>query len=137
MNKNNHMYSLKFAVRDYECDLQGIVNNACYQHYFEHTRHQYLIKIGLNFAELHKQGIHPVVVRAELEYKHPLTSGNKFIVRLFVEKKGRTRIIFHQDIIRMPDEKPICNAKFEAVVLKQGKPVKADFIMDLIPQNDR
>lgn len=135
MEKNNFMYSLEFIVRDYECDLQGIVNNAVYQHYFEHTRHQYLIHIGLNFSALHKQGIDPVVTRAVLEYKHPLTSGDTFIVRLLVESKGRTRIIFRQDIIRLPDEKLICKAVFDAAVLKQGRPLKTDFIMDLIPHN--
>ena len=33
-----YIYELEMKVRDYECDLQGIVNNANYQHYLEHTR---------------------------------------------------------------------------------------------------
>ena len=28
-----YIFSLEMKVRDYECDLQGIVNNANYQHY--------------------------------------------------------------------------------------------------------
>ena len=28
-------YRLKFKVRDYECDMQGIVNNSVYQNYLE------------------------------------------------------------------------------------------------------
>ena len=28
-----YIYELKLKVRDYECDLQGIVNNANYQHF--------------------------------------------------------------------------------------------------------
>ena len=39
----NYIYELKMKVRDYECDLQGIVNNANYQHYLEHTRHEFLL----------------------------------------------------------------------------------------------
>lgn len=38
-----YIYELKMKVRDYECDLQGIVNNANYQHYIEHTRHEFLL----------------------------------------------------------------------------------------------
>lgn len=30
-------FFLEFAVRDYELDFQGIVNNANYQHYLEHA----------------------------------------------------------------------------------------------------
>ena len=36
-----YVYQLKMKVRDYECDLEGIVNNANYQHYMEHTRHEF------------------------------------------------------------------------------------------------
>ena len=42
-----YVYELKMKVRDYECDLQGIVNNANYQHYIEHTRHEFLLKAAL------------------------------------------------------------------------------------------
>ena len=48
-----YIYELKMKVRDYECDLQGIVNNANYQHYLEHTRHEFLTSVGISFARLH------------------------------------------------------------------------------------
>ena len=51
-----YIYELAMKVRDYECDLQGIVNNANYQHYLEHTRHEFLLSAGASFAALHEQG---------------------------------------------------------------------------------
>ena len=50
-------------VRDYECDMQGIVNNANYQHYLEHTRHEFLQQAGTGFTDLREKGIEPVVSR--------------------------------------------------------------------------
>ena len=41
MKKPKYIFELEMEVRDYECDLQGIVNNANYQHYTEHTRHAF------------------------------------------------------------------------------------------------
>ena len=52
-----YIFELPMKVRDYECDLQGIVNNANYQHYTEHTRHEFLLSEGISFARLHEQGI--------------------------------------------------------------------------------
>jgi acyl-CoA thioester hydrolase len=54
MNKSNEKFCLEFKVRDYECDLQGIVNNANYQHYLEHARHEYLLSEGLSFTKFHE-----------------------------------------------------------------------------------
>lgn len=48
--------SLEMSVRDYECDIQGIVNNGVYFNYFEHARHWYLHQIGIDFAGLARQG---------------------------------------------------------------------------------
>ncbi len=30
---NDYIYEVTLEVRDYECDMQGIVNNAIYQNY--------------------------------------------------------------------------------------------------------
>ena len=59
----NYIYELKMKVRDYECDLQGIVNNANYQHYLEHTRHEFLLAHDISFSRLHEQGTDAVVAR--------------------------------------------------------------------------
>ena len=59
-----YLFKIDFLVRDYECDLQGIVNNSVYQNYLEHARHQFLKTVGLDFSLLFQQGITLVVTRA-------------------------------------------------------------------------
>ena len=116
----NYAYELKFKVRDYECDLQGIVNNANYQHYMEHTRHEFLIAHGADFAELHNRGIDVVVARMTLNYKTPLRSGDEFVCRLNLRKEG-IKYVFAQDIFRLPDEKLSLRGTVEAVSIVNGR----------------
>lgn len=119
-------FSLDFKVRDYECDLQGIVNNSVYQNYLEHTRHEFLLARGLDFAELTRQNIHLVVVRAELDYKQPLRSGDEFRVDLVTQPNGRVRFDFLQSIYRA-DETLMLQAKVTATALNErGRPFKFD-----------
>lgn len=115
-----YQYELEFKVRDYECDLQGVVNNSVYQNYLEHTRHEYLLSVGLDFADLFKQGITAVVARADIQFKSPLVSGDKFISKLSVEKEG-IKFIFNQDIYRLPDEKLCIKAKITTVNVVNGR----------------
>ena len=82
-------FTTELQVRDYECDLQGIVNNAVYQHYLEHARHEYLNSRGLDFSELTALGVIIVVIRAELDYKQALRPGDRFSVSVSVKKLGR------------------------------------------------
>ncbi len=110
-------------VRDYECDLQGIVNNAVYQHYLEHTRHEFLRSLGASFASITSTGVHLVVVRAELDYLFPLRSGDKFRVGLNLERVSPLRFGFIQHIHRIPDEKRILKARIICTALdRAGKP---------------
>jgi len=113
-------YSLEFSVRDYECDIQGIVNNANYQHYLEHARHEFMKTWGLNFAELHEQGVDLVVAKIEMAFKTPLKSNDTFIVTVVMKKEG-IRWIFLQDILRLPDRKMVVRARVDAVALVNGK----------------
>ena len=92
-----YVFTMNMSVRDYECDLQGIVNNANYLHYIEHTRHEFLKHAGANFTELHNNGIDAVVARMNLQYKTPLRSNDIFESCLNLTKEG-IRYTFHQDI---------------------------------------
>lgn len=107
-------------VRDYECDIEGIVNNANYLHYTEHTRHLFLKACGLSFAEMHNKGVDAVVARMNLQFKTPLTCDDEFISRLGLHKEG-IRYVFNQDIYRASDEKLCFRGIIEIVCLVNGK----------------
>ncbi|WP_071147639.1 acyl-CoA thioesterase [Bacteroides ihuae] len=117
---NKYIYELTLKVRDYECDLQGIVNNANYQHYLEHTRHEFLVSIGVSFAGLHEQGVDPVVARINISFKTPLKSGDEFISKLYLKKEG-IKYVFYQDIFRKSDSKVVVKASVETVCLVNGR----------------
>lgn len=118
-------------VRDYEVDLQGIVNNAVYQHYLEHARHEFLISRNIDFSALHGQGNDLIVTRVEIDYKYPLKSRDKFKVTLRVKKEGPLKVIFEQTIVRLPDRKMIVEARVTGVCLKDGRPVRPENILDI------
>ncbi len=114
---------MEMAVRDYECDMQGIVNNSVYQNYLEHVRHEYLKQIGIDFKMFTKKGINLVVVRIELDYKYSLTSGDRFVIGLNLEKESKIKLAFYQDIYRLPDKKPVIKGKIIGVALNaNGRP---------------
>ena len=119
-----HQFELEFAVRDYECDLQGIVNNGVYLNYFEHARHNYLLSKNIDFARLHADGINLVVSRIEIDYKLSLTSGDHFVVKINTVREGQLRLVFEQDIFKLPDYRLVAHAKVIGVGLKNGRPVR-------------
>lgn len=121
-------YELEFSVRDYECDLQGIVNNAVYQNYYEHARHQFLLGKNVDFAKLHTEGIDLIISRVEIDYKYSLRSGDTFKVTVTTRKEGHLRFIFEQDIFKLPENKLVSHAKVTGVGLNKGRPVKLEAI---------
>lgn len=116
-------FRLHFKVRDYECDMQGIVNNGVYFNYLEHARHEFLIEQGVNFADLTAQGIHLVVVKAELDYKASLTSGDEFYIEVQPERPSKVRFAFRQTVVRVSDNKTVLTALITGTSLNQaGRP---------------
>ena len=107
-------------VRDYECDIEGIVNNANYMHYIEHTRHLFLRSLGVSFAQMHEKGVDAVVARVNMQFKTPLRCDDEFISRLNLRKEG-IRYVFDQDLFRAKDELLAFRARVELVCLIDGK----------------
>ena len=120
MEDMEYVFETEMEVRDYECDIQGIVNNANYLHYTEHTRHLYLQSLGVSFARLYEKGIDPVVARMNLQYKTPLRSDDVFVSKRGIRKEG-LRYIFNQDIFRKADNRLCLRATVELVCLINGR----------------
>ena len=116
----HRIFETRMEVRDYECDIEGIVNNANYLHYMEHTRHLFLKECGLSFAEMHAKGVDAVVARMNLQYKVPLRCDDEFISRLNLTKEG-IKYVVHQDIYRASDEQLCVRGKIELVCLVNGR----------------
>lgn len=113
-------FEIEMKVRDYECDIQGIVNNSVYQNYLEHARHEYLQLNSVSFAEMHSRGYDAVVARIDMAFKTPLKPGDVFIVKINVQKEG-VKYVFHQAIYRKSDQKLCLKAKVDTVVVVSGK----------------
>ena len=129
-----YIFTTEIAVRDYECDIEGIVNNANYMHYIEHTRHLFLRSRGVSFADMHSRGIDAVVARVEMQYKIPLRCDDVFLSCLNVEKQG-IRYIFYQDIYRKGDERLCFRAKVTLVCLVNGQLSNSNEYDDAIWKN--
>lgn len=114
-----YIFTLPMQVRDYECDLEGIVNNANYLHYMEHTRHQFMLSRGISFIDMHRRGIDAVVARVSIQYKASLTSDTDFLSCLNVKKEG-LKYVFQQDIYRKADNKLCVRGKVETVTVVNG-----------------
>lgn len=123
--KPNYIFETEMEVRDYECDIQGIVNNANYLHYTEHTRHLFLTSLGVSFARFHEQGHDAVVARMNLQYKTPLRCDDIFISKLAVRKEG-IRYVFDHAILRKSDARVCFLATVELVCLVNGRLANSD-----------
>ncbi|WP_316810875.1 acyl-CoA thioesterase [Pedobacter heparinus] len=116
----DYLFEIELKVRDYECDIQGIVNNAIYQSYLEHARHEYLLSKAISFKELTSKGILVMVSRIEMDFKRSLTSGDTFAVKLRTERDG-LKLLFYQDIYRLSNHALCLNAKVEVIAQINGR----------------
>lgn len=121
-----YIFKLTDKVRDYECDLQGVVNNANYQHYMEHTRHEFLESLGENFGAMHEKGVDGFVSHVDIDFKTSLRSGDSYISCLNVYKKG-VKLVFEQDIYRASDGVLATKGKVESVVVQDGKLTRGEY----------
>jgi len=118
----SEIFSLEMSVRDYECDIQGVVNNAVYQNYLEHARHEFLKSRGLDFAQLTADGIIVVVVRAEIDYRASLRSGDVFAVSVEPQLVSPLRLAFRQQIKRSDGRVMLDAVITTTAVNERGRP---------------
>jgi acyl-CoA thioester hydrolase len=84
-------FSVRVAVRGYETDTQGHLNQAVYLQYAEHARWSYLQAAGVRQSELLAKGVGPVILETTVKYRRELRAGDEVDVFCrFVWGEGRT-----------------------------------------------
>ena len=126
----SYLYQTEMTTRDYECDVQGVVNNANYVHYLEATRHAWLQSEGFSFRKWHDEGIDMMVSERDVRYKTPLKGQEKFLSCLNLRRDG-ARFLFEQDIYRADDEKLCVSATVAVVCLVNGRLTRGDEVAAL------
>ncbi|MCE3238133.1 MAG: acyl-CoA thioesterase [Gammaproteobacteria bacterium] len=121
-------------VRSYEVDLQGIVNNAHYFHYFDHVRVKHLLSKGVDWEEWHKAGFDLVLVHADIKFVSSLRFRDSFTVISKIEKISRLKILFRQTILRNTDNKVVAEALNTTVCVstKTSRPIFSEKLDSLL-----
>lgn len=118
------IFELRMKVRDYEVDSEGIVNNACYLNYLEHTRHEFCEGAGLSFRDMRGRGMSPVVSHISIHYRSSLGLGAEFVSRLTLRRKG-PRFLFSQ-WIETAGGRPVVDAEVTIVNTIDGRLTRGD-----------
>lgn len=127
------VHSLIMEARDHECDIQGVVNNAHYQHYFEHARHRFLLENGIDFASLARQGINLMVSKIEIEYLHSIKAHDRFYITVEVSALSKLRYQFLQHIFKAGSDTLLATAKTTVVTVDaMQKPLRHSPLAKLI-----
>ena len=125
---SEYIFELPMKVRDYEVDSEGIVNNAIYLHYFEHTRHEFCEWAGLSFRDMHARGIDPVLSKAEVRYIRPLRLGERFVSKLRLSRRGPV-FVFVQDIYTEGGA-PVVKGVIEVVSVERGRLTRGEVLAE-------
>lgn len=118
------IFTMPMKVRDYEVDAEGIVNNAVYLHYFEHTRHEFCDETGLSFRRMRELGMSPVVREITVKYLRSLGLGDVMDSMLSLRREG-PKFIFHQWIVNSEGEM-VVDAEVTLVNVIDGRLTRGD-----------
>jgi acyl-CoA thioester hydrolase len=70
-------FTLRIAVRGYELDVNGHLNQAVYLQYAEHARWELLRAAGIGLDTLRAAGVMPVVLETTIRFRQELRYGEE------------------------------------------------------------
>ncbi len=119
-----HHFNWSSEVRGYETDFQGIVNNAVYFNYLDHTRCLQLAHLGVDIKTCAENQLNLVLIHTELSYKHSLTVHDSFLIHSIMTRLSPLKYAFAQSIRLRKDNRLILTANSICcgVNAQSGKP---------------
>jgi acyl-CoA thioester hydrolase len=88
----NPSHTITLRVRYPECDAMGYLHHSRHFQYFEMGRVELLRAMGHSYADLEKEGLFFVVVRAECKYKAPARFDDELQLVTTISRQTAVRI---------------------------------------------
>ena len=108
----------EIEVRYAETDQMGVVYHANYLIWLEIGRTQLIKDLGFSYAGLEKDGYLSPVTNVNINYRIPVTYGDKVKVRTWIEKYGKIRTTYGYEIVHL-DGRISSTATTDHVVVKK------------------
>lgn len=87
------MYEYSRDVFYYETDQMGVVHHSNFIRWLEEARTAYYDSIGISYAGMEKRGVLSPIVSVDMRFRHFARYGDRFTVRLSIEKYTGARFI--------------------------------------------
>src|SRR5256885_17068749 len=84
--------TITLRVRYPEVDAMGYLHHSRYLQYFELGRIELLRSLGYSYAELERQGVFFVVVKAEVRYRSPARFDDEIALTTKVTRQTHVRL---------------------------------------------
>lgn len=117
---------LPVQVMYFDTDAGGVVHNIAYLRFIETARTLLAVQLGMSFEEIIRTGIHPVVVRTEIDYRRPARLGEHLQIHGKIAEIGRVRFWVEFEILRTSDSLQLvtCRQSLALVQMPEGKPLR-------------
>ncbi|MDO9809334.1 tol-pal system-associated acyl-CoA thioesterase [Glaesserella parasuis] len=124
---------MDFPIRVYyeDTDAGGVVYHACYLHFFERARTEFLRQLGFSQQLLLSQSMAFVVKKMEIDYKKPAYLDDFLTVKSIISELKGAKIVFKQTLWR--GEECLCEVSVVVVSVDLAK-MKAIAIPEDIKQ---
>ncbi len=89
---------LPISVKTYDVDFANIVHNMVYIRWLEDLRLQ-ILEAYYPVDEMLADGIGPILIKTEIEYKQPIRMGDQVIGQLWISDLSRVRLTMQAEIL--------------------------------------
>ncbi|MBF0145243.1 MAG: tol-pal system-associated acyl-CoA thioesterase [Magnetococcales bacterium] len=131
--------SFAWPIRVYyeDTDSGGVVYHSVYLNFMERARTEWLRSLGFDQSALARdRGLVFAVSRIQVHFLAPARMDDALLITLTLAKQGGASLHLHQQILHMPNRRPLVRAEVRIAMLNRAfKPVR--FPPDLLQGKGR
>lgn len=98
-NKRILEVELPFQAKTYDIDFGGVVSNIVYLRWFEDLRFRIMEVADCPLDEFLADGIAPVLLNTNIEYKKPIRIGEKPVGKMWIKKMTKLKWYLEAEIV--------------------------------------